>query len=90
MTLAECTTLKPGDPIWISEGNGWRREGTFLKMIEVTSFGKMTFADLMRKDFDLGKGRKHQDAMVAYTNDSGREIKTNVNPRRITRREESK
>ena len=86
MTLAECTTLKSGDPIWISEGNGWRREGTFLKMIEVTSFGKMTLYDLMRKDFDLGKGRKHKEAMVAFKDDAGRVKKTNVSPRRITKR----
>lgn len=86
MTLAECTTLKTGDPIWISEGNGWRREGTFLKMIEVTSFGKMTLSDLMRKDFDLDKGRKHKEAMVEFKDDFGCKLKTNVSPRRITKR----
>lgn len=38
------------------------------------------------KDFDLGKGRKHKEAMVAFKDDSGREKKTNVNPRRIAKR----
>ena len=87
MTIAECNQLKQGDPIWISEGRGWRREATFLKMIEVTSFGRMTLSDLMRKDFDLGKGRKSKDAYVEYVDDNGRTKKTNVNPRRVSRRD---
>lgn len=84
MTLAECKVLKEGTKVRVSEGRGWFREGTFLKMIEVTTFGKMTMADLMRKDFDLGKGRKTQEALVEITADNGRTKKINVNPRRIT------
>ena len=86
MTIAECKTLESGTPIWFSTGNGWRQEATFLKMVEVTSFGTMSLSDLMRKDFDLGKGRKTQQADIIFMDDSGRERRMTVLPRRITRR----
>lgn len=84
MTLAECGALKKGDKVKISEGRGWFREGTFLKMMEVTTYGTVTLADFMRKDFDLGTGRKKMEMVVEIVEDNGRTKKINVNPRRVT------
>lgn len=84
MTLAECKAMKKGTKVRISEGRGWFREGKFLRMTEVTSFGTFTLEDLMRKDFDLGKGKKRQDALIEIIDDNGRRVQINVNPKRIT------
>lgn len=64
MTLAECRQLKEGDTIRWSLGNGWNQIGEFVKLVEVTTFGKMTFGQLMDGDFSLENGRKKTEAMV--------------------------
>ena len=78
--------MKAGEPVWISEGNGWRREGTFIKVVEAVTFRRVTLSQLMRKDFDLGRGRKERLAYVEYINDNGKKVKANFNPRRISAR----
>lgn len=83
MTIAECKAMRSGQAVLISEGNGWFRDGRFLKMIEVITFGRMTLSDLMRKDFDLGKERKEQRAMVEYVDDNGRTRRSDFRPSRI-------
>lgn len=72
MTLAECRGLQKGDKVYINLGGGWRQKMTFLRMIKVTSFGKMTFSELMSGELDLSKGKDEWMAMCEYTNDRGR------------------
>lgn len=85
MTLAECSQMKTGTPVRVSEGRGWYRDGIFLKMTEVTSFGTITLDDLINDRVDFSKGRKEQKAVVEVINNKGKKEKWNVNPRRLTR-----
>lgn len=64
MTLAECRELKKGDKVKWSLGNGWYQSGEFVKLVQVTTFGKMTFGQLMDGDFSLENGKKKTEAMV--------------------------
>jgi hypothetical protein len=85
MTIEECRQLNPGDKVKISLGNGWYQEATFEKLVEVVTFGKMTFADI--KSFDPSKGRKKTEAIVVIRDDDGYERQQYVNPRKLKRGE---
>lgn len=83
MTLAECRKLKKGDQVYINLGNGWTQTMIFIKMVKVTSYGKMTFSDLAKGNFDFSNGREEWWAECEYKNDYGRVIKTERRPRAL-------
>lgn len=62
MTIEECKKLKRGDAVYINEGNGWRERLKFLKLVEVISYGKFTFGQIMANDFDFSNGRSEMMA----------------------------
>ena len=64
MTLAECRGLKKGDKVKWSLGNGWYQSGEFVKLVQVTTFGKMTLSQVMDKNFTLENGKQKTEAMV--------------------------
>ena len=86
MTIAECSQMKTGTPVRVGEGNGWYREGIFLKMTEVTTFGSMTLDDLLHDRVDFSKGKKEQKAVVEVVNNKGKKEKWTVSPRRLHKR----
>lgn len=87
MKLAELNQLKKGCPVRISEGNGWYREAKFIRVVNVTSFGKMTFADIVKCDFDMNNGRKKKEVVVDVIDDNGRKQTRYVSPRKVYRKE---
>lgn len=72
MTLAECKALKKGDKLYVNLGNGWRQQVTFIKLIKVTTFPSMTLSDLMKRDFDLSKGKEEWKAECETIDDKGK------------------
>ena len=86
MTIAECRELKKGDKVRVSLGDGWYQDASFIKLIKVTSFGKMTINEVLTGDFDFStKGREKTEAYVEYVDDRGRKRQRSVNPRRLRR-----
>ncbi len=64
MTIAECRELKKGTLVKWSIGNGWYQSGKFMSLVEVTTFGTMTFSQLMNGNFSLDNGKKKLEAEV--------------------------
>ena len=85
MKLAELKQLENGCPVVINEGHGWWREATFIKAVQVTSFGKITLDDLLEGRIDLN-GKKKTEAVVRIIDDDGRKRTEYVNPRNVERR----
>ncbi len=86
MKLIEATQLIPGTPVWINEGNGWRRQAKFIRLVDTIKFKRTTISELMSNGFDLGKGRKTKTVDVEYIDDNGKTVRVNVDPRKLSRR----
>ena len=86
MKIAELKQMKNGCKVLISEGKGWYREATFIKIVNVTTFGRITFDDLMAGNIDMN-GRKKTEAVVRVIDDNGKERTMYINPRTICRKE---
>lgn len=83
MKMEDCRKLQKGDKVYINLGNGWTQHMTFLRMIKVTSFGKMTFSDLMSGKFELKDGKETWEALCEYIDDRGRSKTTTFSTRKL-------
>ena len=83
MTVKEFNTLKKGDRVYYSIGNGVTQYAIFQKPTKETSFGKMTLSDLMNNKIDFSHGKEQMVAWVKYRNDYGRECNDYVSIRKL-------
>ena len=86
MKLTELRQLKAGYPVWISEGRGWRREATFIKLVEITTFGKVTIDDLIRNRVDFNNGKKKTKVVVEFVDDYDRTRREYIDTKKIPER----
>lgn len=85
MKLEELRKLRKGTKLMLSMGNGWYQEVRYKGLVQVTSFGCITFQDLMKGEFDFNKGgRNHLDASIEYKDAYGKIQQSHVNPRRLS------
>ena len=83
MSLAELKEMASRTPVKWRLSNGWYQNGYFVRLIKVTTFGKMTLNDLMSKDFKLENGREVTEAMVEYIDDKGKVKRTTISTRKL-------
>lgn len=89
MLLKYCNELEKGTAVHFKDSFGWWREGTFIRMIEVTLFGRMDGSDLF-KGLDhftkkMQNGRKTKMAMIEFVDDNGKKQIEEVKPKHIMR-----
>lgn len=85
MKLEELRKLRKGTKLLLHLGNGWYQKVSYHNLVQVTSFGSASLDDLMKGNFDFGKGgRKHFEASVEYKDARGCIKHTYVNPRRLS------
>lgn len=81
MKLSEARQLKAGDMIFVNLGNGWRQQGEFVRLVKVTRFPNMTFADIAT--FDPTKGKEETRVMYKYIDDHGKQQTDIVSARKV-------
>jgi len=86
MKLAELRSLDKGTVLSWSQGGGWYQDVEFLGLTKTTSFGKMTFSDLMSGKFNPSNGKTQLMVHIKYTDDRGKEVDRYVNPRSLRKK----
>jgi len=90
MTKKEFSELKKGDSVFYSIGRNYVQYAEFIAPKKVTSFGKMTFSDLMNNKVDFSKGKEQVEAWVKYFDDNGNQREAYVPIRRLHKSEFSR